>query len=357
MAEYTNLTLDMGTSGWKVKYQKLLFYLLSLIARGGLREKANGIFEADYSKKSVDNIALNTDLGRFYVGNIAKRSIDTWSGYGKERYTLSEFMIPMTLAAMSEAKPKDDLVVITTAVPAKWIESTVFVNGQDVPLVDVITNHFQGQHVIDREDRRGQQVVNVTDVNILTETKGLLYSFLLDEAGNETIDDIHNTRIAVADIGELTSCLDIFKGLERERESATLTDVSMGQVHKAVADKIYNETGRTVEPWQIRDIVRDGGYIMLPATARQPAKRFDIMPIYKEKIGIARQMFQSHFADFITSQRDIHYILVGGGGSETIGQALKVSYRQAKILGLFATVQGMNNHGELLCKYLNQKSR
>jgi hypothetical protein len=355
MSKFTNLTSDLGTSGWKVDHKNKRFYLPSLVAYGPQIEQVNGVFEADYSSKSLDNITVNTDFGELLVGNAAKFSQSPpWSGFGKERYANQKFMEPMTLAAMSEAKIGDNPIIVTTAIPAQWDKSTVYVDGQDIKITDVLTQHFLRDHIIDRTGRRGQQVVNVADVKVMTETKALLYSFLLDENGQPTIENYKKMRYAVADLGELTSCLGIFDGLAKSQESRTLTDVSMGKIHKAVSDDIYDETGCTIEARQVRDIVRSGGYIMLPAQGNRPAKEFDIMPLYQRRVQLAQEVLLSNFGDYITSSGDIHYIIVGGGGSEVTGPALTSNYRQAQAFGQFATAEGLRNYGRLVCASMNE---
>lgn len=359
MSEFLNVTMDLGTSGWKVIYPKgqsiSKFFLPSLVARGPVRETVNGIFEADYSTKSIDNLRVETPLGERLVGNLAKRSqTPSWAAYNKSRYGQPDFMEPMTLASLAETGLDSRTVVLTTAIPAEWYGQTIYTDGQDMPITEIITQHFQQTHVISQVGKRTQKEVNITNVNILTETKGLLYSFLIGKDGLPTVDDMTGLRVAVADIGELTTCLDMFVELEREKDSETLTDVSMGKIHQNVSDRIKSETGREIDLWQIRDLVRGGGYILLPHTGRgQPAK-FDIMPIYQDEIIAAQRLLLSHLTQFLTNPDDVHYILVGGGGSKSLGKVISDNFRQAKILGRFATAQGLHNYGGIVCREVNR---
>ncbi len=359
MNEFLNLTMDLGTSGWKVIYPKGQstgkFFLPSLIARGPIRETANGVFEADYSTKNIDNLHIETPLGPRLVGNLAKRSqMPPWSAYNKSRYGQPDFMESMTLAALAETGLDSHTVVLTTAIPAEWYDQTIYVDGQDISLIEVITQHFQRNHVINQIGKRGGKEVNITNVNILTETKGLLYSFLIGKDGLPTIDDMTGLRVVVADIGELTTCLDMFVELEREKDSETLTDVSMGQIHQNVSDRIKSETGREIDPWQVRDLIRNGGYILLPHTGRgQPAK-FDIMPVYQDEVAASQRLLLSHLTQFLTNPDDVHYILIGGGGSQALGKVISNNFRQTKILDRFATAQGLHNYGGLVCQKLNR---
>jgi hypothetical protein len=354
MSKFVNLALDMGTSGWKIGHKNSQFYLTSLVSKGPIREQVNGVFAADYSDDSIDNIAINTDDGLFYVGNVAKFSqTPAWSGYGQERYLQSEFMEPMTLAAMSEAKVSGP-TVITTAIPAKWAGATAYYDGQEISLTDAITTHFSQDHTISREGQRGQKTVSVDEVRILTETQALLYSFLLDKKGQMAVRNYSGMRFAVVDIGELTTCIDVFRGLSREGDGITLTDVSMGKIHKATAAQVQSQTGRDLAHWEIRDVIQAGGEIMIPSSGERPAKSFNITSIYNQNVAQLKPVLKSHFGDYITRADDIHYIIIGGGGSETIGQVLEASYRQAKSVGQYATLQGLRNFGERLCQIKNR---
>lgn len=355
MSKFVNLALDMGTSGWKVGYKNTQFYLPSLVSSGPLREQVNGIFAQDYSQTSIDNIAINTDLGLFYVGNIAKFSqIPAYPGYGAERYLQDDFMDPMTLAAMSECHLGGDPVVITTAIPAKWENTQVYSSGQDIPLIKAVKDHYSRDFTVDRQGQRGQKTVSVDEVKVLTETQALLFSFLLDKAGQIAIENYDDMRYVTVDIGELTTCIDIFRGLAREGDGVTLTDVSMGKVHKATAAQVLERTGRNLSHWEIRDIVQAGGQIMTPASGERAPQRVDITPIYNDNVGRLKPVLRSYFGDLITRADDIHYIIIGGGGSKIIGQVLADSYRQAKIVGRFATLQGLRNYGERLCTAKNR---
>jgi hypothetical protein len=355
MSNFTNLALDMGTSGWKIGYKNSQFYLDALVSTGPLREQVNGIFDQDYSRDSLDNIAINTDQGLFYVGKIAKFSqAPAYSGYGQERYLQTDFMDPMTLAAMSECRLGTGPTVITTAIPAKWEDATAYQAGKEVPLVQAISDHFSRDFTIDREGQRGQKTISIDEVKVLTETQALLFSFLLDKNGQVAIENFADMRFAVVDIGELTTCIDIFRGLAREGESITLTDISMGKVHKATAAQVLERTGRDLSHWEIRDIIWNGGQIMVPAKGNRAAQSFNITPIYNDNVAALKPVLRSAFGDYITRSGDIHYIIVGGGGSETIGQILVDTYRQAKAVGQFATLQGLRNYGERLCAIKNR---
>jgi hypothetical protein len=356
MAQFENLGLDMGNSGWKVGWKNTQIYLLNLITEGPIRDQVNGVFEVDYSNDSLDNIAINTDFGLRYVGNIAKSShTPPWYGHGEERYLQPEFMQTMTLAAMSELRRLgQNPVVITTAIPAKWAQATAYHKGQDIRLVDAIKAHFGRDHTIDREGQRGQRTISVDEVRVLTETEALLFSFLLDKDGLPAIENYQAMRFAVVDIGELTTCIDVFSGLQREGTGITLTNVSMGKIHKATAGQVLVQTGRDFTHWEIRDIVRAGGQVMLPATGKRRATSFDVTPIYNGNVASSLPVLRSQFGDYITRPKDIHYIIVGGGGSEILGSALTDYYRQAQVVGQYATLQGLRNYGERLCHQKNQ---
>lgn len=355
MSKFVNFAVDTGASGWKVGHKSSQFYLTSLVTRGPLRDQVNGVFEPNRSNDSLDNIAINLDDGLYYVGNSAKYSqTREWSGSGKERYTQADFMEPMKHAAMSEAGlTGNNPIIVTTCVPAKWSNETVFYKGQHISAVDALAQNFQGDVVIDRVGQRGQRVVSVDSVKVLTETQALLFSFLLDKSGTVAIEDYQEMNFAVVDIGELTTCIDVFKGLEQQGDGITLTDVSMGKILKASAAQVLEQTGRDLKHWQIRDIMRDGKRVIVPAKGNRKAKSVNIEPIYKDVVGQMLPALRSEFSDYITRSDDIHYIIIGGGGSEVLGSALTDYYEQASIAGQFATLQGLRNYGEMLCNAQN----
>lgn len=354
--QFVPLAIDMGTSGWKIIFKKHELYIPSLVASGELRERMNGVFDDTSSQATVDNITVDTDFGLRHVGNLAKRAETSWSGFDRMRYNEPDFMNPMTLAAMSEANVVSDTVIVITAVPAEWINQEMICKDYDqpVPITKVISDHFmKDTHVVIRKGKRGQKVVNVTDVHVLTETKGLLYSHILNKSGQPAIDNYDGLTTVTIDIGKYTTCFDVFEGLNRVIGSQhTYTDISTGKIHDAVSRKIKEETGRDITPWQVEDLVLGDGIIYV--NRGKENSKFDIMPLYEEACHTFKNILVAHAANVIQSPADVHYVLVGGGGGLAIGDAIKKRYPgKAKICGQHATAQGLANYGRIICDLNN----
>jgi len=346
MEQFEQFTVDTGHSFWKVFWRNKQYMLPALVASGPLREQVNGIFETDYSSASIDNIHIETPFGYRYVGNLAKVAQATpWSAFDRAKYARAEFMLPMLLGAMSEAKVTGDTVVIVTAVPGEW--------AKDEKVKTQIENQFLTTHTVKRDGRRGEKQINVSRVEVLSETGGLLYSHLLNSDGHLTDEDYPEKRYAVIDIGEHTTCVDLFSGLNKEGKTRSYSSLSMGQIHEEVGRQITAQTGRHLEPWAIRDVVMGSGYIL--HTVKGQSIRFDIMPLYQAEVSKAQDQLYSIGGQIIKNAADVSHILIGGGGSSVLGPVLSEVYPQAMICGQWATGQGLHNYGRRLCDALNNR--
>lgn len=346
MQQYEPLVIDPGHSYWKVFWKNKKIILPALVSAGPLKEAANGIFEPDYSTESIDNIAVETPFGLRYIGNLAKQSTTPpWAAFDRGKYARAEFMIPMLLGAMAEARVTGDTVVIVTAAPTEW--------AKDAAIKAQIEGHFQAEHIISRDGKRGERTVNVPYVYVVSETAGLLYSHLMDSSGEMAVEDYADQQVCSIDIGEHTTCVDITQGLKRVGKARSYTDLSMGEIHETVSRAIAAETGRFVPPWQVRDIVRgEEGYIL--HNVKGQVKHFDVMGLYRAEVAKAKDVLYSIAGQTIKNAADFSHILIGGGGSEVLGDVLTGIYPQAKILGQLATGQGLYNYGVRLCNQLNR---
>lgn len=341
--EYQPVVSDFGHSHLKGIAQNRHFIIPSLVTEGPLIDDVNGIFESDVSRKSIDNIAIETPFGVRYVGEIAKRGQrPPWSVYGQIKYSHPEFMRVMILAALSEAKLTGEQIILITAVPGEWY--------QDEALERHIIKNLQGAHTVNRLGKRGEKTALISDVIVRSETAGLLYSHLLDDAGQLVVEDYKSLRIAVVDVGEYTTCVDIFQGLRRQGQTRSYTDVSMGQIHESVARQITAETGRHLEPYQVRDLILQGDGT-IPQTVKGEIRKYDIKPLYASALASGQNSLLSIASQTIKNTADIDIILVGGGGSKPLGSILEDVYQdKVKIGGQFATAQGLYNYGVRLCQ-------
>jgi hypothetical protein len=340
--EYQPVVGDFGHSHLKMIAQNKSVLIPSLVTEGPLIDDINGIFESDVSRKSVDNIAIETPFGLRYIGEVAKRGQQLpWTVFGQIKYSHPEFMEVMLLAGLSEAKLTGQQIVLVTAVPGEWY--------QDKGLEKQIVENLKGAHTIKRQGKRDEKIAIIADVIVRSETAGLLYSHLLDSNGQIAVDNFQDLTIAVVDIGEHTTCVDLFRGLKRVGRTRSYDLVSMGQVHEGVAREITAQTGRHLEPYQVRDII--AGHGTIPQTVKGQISRFDIRPIYQDGIDRQRNGLLSIASQTIKNANDIDIILVGGGGSEPMGSILKDAYQdKVHILGQFATAQGLYNFGVRQCR-------
>ena len=341
--EYQPVVSDFGHSYLKGIAQNRHFIIPSLVTEGPLIDDVNGIFESDISRKSIDNIAIETPFGVRYVGEIAKRGQrPPWSVYGQIKYSHPEFMRVMILAALSEAKLTGEQIILITAVPGEWYGDKLLENQ--------IIKNLQGAHAISRTGKRGEKTALISDVIVRSETAGLLYSYLLDGAGKLAVENYQSLKIAVVDIGEYTTCVDIFQGLSRQGQTRSYTDVSMGQIHESVARQITAQTGRHLEPYQVRDIILNGDGT-IPQMVKGQITQYGIRPLYNNAIGGGQNSLLSIASQTVKNAADIDIILVGGGGSQPLGIVLADAYQdKVKICGQFATAQGLYNYGVRLCQ-------
>jgi hypothetical protein len=341
--KYQPFVSDFGHSHLKGIAQNSSFIIPSLVSEGPLVDEVNGVFGSTGSRKSIDNIAIDTPFGIRYVGEIAKNSQQPpWSVFGQVKYSHPEFMKVMLLAALSEARLTGEQIVLITAVPGEWF--------QDETLKKKIIANLEGGHTVNRLGKRGENTVIISDVIVRSETGGLLYSHLLDKTGQLVIDDFQDLTTAVIDIGEHTTCVDVFKGLSRQGKTRSYTDVSMGQVHEAVARQITTQTGRHLESFEVRDIIIQGNGT-IPQNIKGEIISFDIKPLYQIEVAKAKNSLLSIASQGIKNAADIDYILVGGGGSFPLGDILTDIYGdKVKICGQYATAQGLYNYGVRLCQ-------
>jgi hypothetical protein len=351
--EYDYKALDPGHSTAKVVDENGRFLFPTMASLGPLTQGVNGVFDSGISKKSIDNLTIATSDGIWYIGEIAKRTQRPHDApFGASKYFHPNFLKLILLAALSEVKTTDTPVVLVTALPGKFY--------QDKAIKDAIRQMFIGYHTVSRvkaKGRRDEKVVQIDDVKIKSEPGALLFSHILDSKGDFVDGRYHNDMITVAiDIGELTTCINICKGLERLGDTQThhsFTDISMGRIYGTVAGQVEEETRRHLWPWQVRDILIQGdGTIALNVKGQMT--RYDLKPIYESEIAIAQGTLLTRVSQTVADVVDednVDVYLVGGGGASQIGGIIKNAYSyKVELCNQFSTAQGLANFGARLCK-------
>lgn len=276
-------------------------------------------------------IALITEEGDRFVGELALlQSRVQWTLLDRSRVEDTSARL-LFLAALSELTgERAPEFQVVTGLPVKWYGDR-----------DKVIAHLQGRHHLRRfNGRETLQRMTVTEVLVVPQPFGSLFSAILGSEGQLTDEALANGRLAVIDIGTYTTDYVLVDRLRYIEKGSHSIETAMASAYHLIARTLLDTHGLDLNIHQVDQAVRRGQVAVYGETR-------DIEWLVNPALDAVAEQVLAEAATLWGDARDLDTILVTGGGAMALGQRICRRYRHARVLenAASANVTGFERYG------------
>jgi len=293
---------------------------------------------AAFSLDSDSRIALQTDSGLVQIGQAVLDQSRFVSRPEDRGWIASDEYKWLFCAALSEA---------TTTF---WADSVMIVTGLPIAYYredkDRLRNVMLGEHTVQREGRK-QQRFKVTEVRVIPQPFGSLFSASLGSDGQVVAPDMLNGRVGIIDVGgHTTNLLSTLRARDIERQTGSV-DMGAWDVVRALREHLDEITpGLEISDYDIVEAVKRG-YVWYYG------EQVDISDQAEVSLSHFRRQVLAEASHLWDNGSQLQAILVSGGGAHLIGNAILAHFSLHKNVRVvddpvFANAMGYVRFGRYL---------
>lgn len=282
----------------------------NVIFKSLIGEQADIQFQTEFEDLSQDkNLHIKIEDEPYFVGDLAEK-----------QSTVREFTLDQSKLIANHLKV---LALTATSACAGDNVSLHVVSGLPVTYFKRDSKKFRdqltGTHNLTTYNRSGKsasKIVHIASVKLVPQPMGSFFNLLMDSTGHIVNRQLTKQKVGIVDIGFRTTdfiILDRFRYIERG--SATV-DTGISKCFTAIASKLRQRSGVTVELYRLYEAVRSG-------SIRIKGKEYTISTL--------RDKVYAHYAGSIAddinrlweSEWDLDAIILTGGGATELAKHLQ----------------------------------
>ncbi len=295
-------------------------------------------YEADLPSAggAQHGIALITEEGDRFVGDLALlQSRVQWALLDRSRVEDASSRL-LFLAALSElvggedASDQDQTFYVVTGLPVQWYADR-----------DKVVGQLKGRHVVRRVNgRQAVQRFAVSDVLVVPQPFGSLFSAILDPDGQIVDETLARGRLGIIDIGTYTTDYVLVDALRYIEKGSGSLPTAMARAYQLIGRSILDTLGLDLSLHQVDRAVRQG-YVTIFGEER------DVTWLARPALDAVAEEILAQAATLWGDGRDLKAVLVTGGGALSLGERVRQRYPHARILdgAALANVRGFERYG------------
>lgn len=287
------------------------------------------LVDSGRNNRSPDDIRLEMDSGRYFVGEMALRQSSTYhSLQDRSRIGTEDDLILLhaALARLGVSGP----IRLVVGLPVEWY-------GDRAKLEELLLS----KHIINQVGRKPVHV-EVEQVIIALQPFGVLFGVIFNEHGRVVNSAVAKGRNGVIDAGMHTSDWVICDNGEYIEAGSGSIAKAMGTIYKRLIEAVKQTYGRKLASLHEADKALRAGHITM---------RGQQHPIAELAEPIIRNTAQAVLSAVLDSWEDqadgLDNVFIGGGGNSTLGPYFAERFPHAVILpdGGRTIVEGYYRYG------------
>lgn len=273
-------------------------------------------FESDLHRQNGSAISVQVNGRWHFVGDYASLQSSSAAQTLDPTRTGSEEQLCLFHAAASDlVQTNDDEIAVVSGLP---------VADFDEYNKDLLRAMLTGDHLVEREGKRPRRFT-VTGVYLVPQAMGALFALILDRNGQIVDGDLAAGRVAIVDVGTLTTNFVLVDRLRYIETGSASIQAGMSEVLTKIA----------------KDLKRDHGLDWTLHLDRvDEAARARSVELYGQPVSIAH-LVDEHARDLAEtviararslwgSGVDLRAVVVAGGGAHLLAPHLADAYRHTR---------------------------
>lgn len=277
--------------------------------------------------KEEDNLIVDAEGGRYFVGSLAARQgeIAARSLAEDRPGDWTARVLFLSALGLIVEGPVGHANVVTGLPPAYYRTYR-----------DRLGSVMEGEHriVLRGGSSPAEKTIVVDNVRVIPQPFGTVFDLFLDRAGNVQQPDLAASRIGVIDVGFRTTDLVVADRLDYVERLSLTTPTGLATAYALIADALRREFGLTRQSYELDEIVVSG-------QLRVGGRSQDISALREEAFRqVARKIVTEVQSAWQTDDLDVVYVT--GGGGQALGGHLIDTFPNAV---LAPQAQAANVHG------------
>jgi plasmid segregation protein ParM len=183
---------------------------------------------------------------------------------------------------------------------------------------DELARILQGEHkvvLIDAAGKRQERVVNISKVRVIPQPFGSMFNLMLNDLGDLGDKRLVKEKVGIIDIGFRTSDYTISDKMRYSERGSRTTDSGIARAFNAIASKLREKSGVSVELYRLYDAV-DRGSIKIRG------KEYDLKGLTEQVFGQLAAAVAGEVDRFWADDWDMDAMVITGGGGAVLARYL-----------------------------------
>ncbi|HVB10751.1 MAG TPA: ParM/StbA family protein [Bacillota bacterium] len=297
----SNVGIDIGYGFLKCRSGSRHFVLPSVVGTA-----QNLAYRSELSGYTApeDNVVVETDGNRYFVGSLAVRQSEVAArSLAEDRPgdPAAKVLFRTALALLQD--PSTSTFNVVTGLPP------ISFRAYQDRLRDMVAGDHHvvlgGEHPVERDFR-------VASVRVIPQPFGTLFDLLLDDTGSPQNLDLGEARLGICDVGFRTADCVVADRLDYIDRQSFSTTCGMSAAYALISTRLQREFGVTKSNYELDPIVR-AGRLRLGGTVH------DITEIRNEAYQAVAEKILTEIRS-AWPVRDLDVVYLSGGGAEALSR-------------------------------------